>query len=104
MEDVEEDLEEEALAAAQHGAHGGDGATLASASSSPAAALADASQAIASTLFGPRASGVVEMERRLTSNEFGLFALSGAFGCSLTHSLLIPLDVVKTRMQTAPGR
>jgi len=32
----------------------------------------------------------------------GLFALSGAFGCALTHSLVIPLDVVKTRLQTSP--
>jgi len=31
---------------------------------------------------------------------YALFGLSGATGCALTHSLVIPLDVVKTRSQT----
>lgn len=29
-------------------------------------------------------------------------AVSGAISCSVTHSLVVPLDVVKTRMQTDP--
>ena len=32
---------------------------------------------------------------------YSLFAISGATGCAMTHSLVIPLDVVKTRMQTS---
>lgn len=31
---------------------------------------------------------------------YGLFGLSGATGCALTHTVVIPLDVVKTRAQT----
>lgn len=33
---------------------------------------------------------------------YALFGLSGASGCALTHALVIPLDVVKTRSQTDP--
>jgi solute carrier family 25 phosphate transporter 3 len=33
---------------------------------------------------------------------YTLFGISGAAGCAMTHSLVIPLDVVKTRMQTDP--
>ena len=32
---------------------------------------------------------------------YSLFAISGATGCAMTHSLVIPLDVVKTRLQTS---
>jgi solute carrier family 25 phosphate transporter 3 len=37
-----------------------------------------------------------------TLNMYTLFGISGAAGCAMTHSLVIPLDVVKTRMQTDP--
>ena len=31
------------------------------------------------------------------------YALGGALCCSITHSLVVPVDVVKTRLQTNPG-
>eukprot|EP00953_Heterococcus_sp_UTEX-ZZ885_P031087 16355-Heterococcus_DN1.PRE.1 len=43
------------------------------------------------------------MERKLLPPDFALFALCGGLGCVATHSAVIPLDVVKTRMQTAPA-
>lgn len=54
------------------------------------------------SIFGPRSSSLVSQERPLRPVDFILFALSGAAGCSFTHSVVIPLDVVKTRMQTQP--
>jgi len=53
------------------------------------------------SVFGVRGAEVVVKERPLTLNDYRLFALSGALGCSVTHSLVIPLDVVKTRLQAA---
>jgi len=55
------------------------------------------------SVFGPRGTEVVFTERSLEGGDYVRFALSGAFGCAFTHSLVIPLDVVKTRMQTKPG-
>lgn len=43
-------------------------------------------------------------ERGLSAVDFGLFALCGAVGCTSTHTTVVPLDVVKTRLQTNPGR
>lgn len=43
-------------------------------------------------------------ERALTIADYGLFAACGAFGCTTTHLTVVPLDVVKTRLQTEPGR
>lgn len=54
------------------------------------------------SVFGARGTDFVVKERKLNPQDYGLFALSGAFGCALTHSLVIPLDVVKTRLQTNP--
>jgi len=31
---------------------------------------------------------------------FGSIALAGAISCSLTHTAVVPLDVIKTRLQT----
>lgn len=42
-------------------------------------------------------------ERSLTAVDFALFAACGAVGCTSTHTMVIPLDVVKTRLQTNPG-
>lgn len=56
------------------------------------------------SVFGPRGESIVSKERRLSERDFLLFALSGALGCSGTHSLVVPVDVVKTRLQTDPGR
>lgn len=47
---------------------------------------------------------VVPQERSLTAVDFALFAACGAVGCTTTHLTVIPLDVVKTRLQTDPGK
>ncbi|KAH8050283.1 hypothetical protein JL722_11489 [Aureococcus anophagefferens] len=46
----------------------------------------------------------VGRERRLDPATYAGFALSGLVGCSATHAVLVPIDVVKTRLQTDPGR
>mmetsp|Transcript_1637 Transcript_1637/g.3595 ORF Transcript_1637/g.3595 Transcript_1637/m.3595 type:complete len:619 (+) Transcript_1637:82-1938(+) len=61
------------------------------------------SPAIATT-FGPLSSQPLSRERRLTLDIYALLGISGGTGCALTHTLVIPLDVVKTRLQTNPGQ
>ncbi|CAM9928194.1 unnamed protein product, partial [Hapterophycus canaliculatus] len=56
------------------------------------------------TAFGSRGPFPISKERSLTAGDFALFAACGAVGCTLTHTTVIPLDVVKTRLQTDPGR
>jgi hypothetical protein len=56
-----------------------------------------------STTFGPLSSKPLSRERTLSLDIYALLGISGGFGCALTHTLVIPLDVVKTRMQTNPG-
>ncbi|KAJ8609897.1 hypothetical protein CTAYLR_005551 [Chrysophaeum taylorii] len=46
----------------------------------------------------------VAQERPLNASTYASFAAAGAVGCSLTHVTLVPLDVVKTRMQTSEER
>jgi solute carrier family 25 (mitochondrial phosphate transporter), member 3 len=46
----------------------------------------------------------VEKERDLDSSVFWRFAACGAVCCSTAHAFLIPLDVVKTKMQADPNR
>jgi len=46
----------------------------------------------------------VSRERRLNWAIYLMFSLAGLVGCTTTHSVLVPLDVVKTRMQTNPKR
>lgn len=58
---------------------------------------------VVNTVFGPR-GGVAKGERALGLIDFASFSLAGAIGCAGTHSVVIPLDVVKTRLQTSPGR
>jgi len=53
--------------------------------------------------FGRVGSTPVTQEKRLSGHEYGKFALSGGFGCAITHLGVVPLDVVKTRLQTRPG-
>lgn len=53
------------------------------------------------TAIGP--IGPLPLQRELphlTSLIYAMFGISGAAGCALTHTVVIPLDVVKTRMQT----
>lgn len=57
-----------------------------------------------SFLDGPKARDPVEKERELDADVFWRFALCGALCCSTAHALLVPLDVVKTKMQASPRR
>ncbi|CAM9546268.1 unnamed protein product [Ectocarpus sp. 6 AP-2014] len=54
--------------------------------------------------FGARGPFPTSKERSLTAADFAVFAACGAVGCTSTHLTVIPLDVVKTRLQTDPGR
>ena len=55
------------------------------------------------TTFGPLSS--LSLTREIPDyplDIYALFGISGATGCALTHAIVIPLDVVKTRAQTDP--
>eukprot|EP00537_Pseudo-nitzschia_pungens_P001717 CAMPEP_0172367666 /NCGR_PEP_ID=MMETSP1060-20121228/22954_1 /TAXON_ID=37318 /ORGANISM="Pseudo-nitzschia pungens, Strain cf. cingulata" /LENGTH=695 /DNA_ID=CAMNT_0013091999 /DNA_START=368 /DNA_END=2455 /DNA_ORIENTATION=- len=59
-------------------------------------------QAATATTFGPLAlTGLRRELPHYTFDVYALFGISGATGCALTHSVVIPLDVVKTRAQTS---
>jgi solute carrier family 25 phosphate transporter 3 len=61
-------------------------------------------QTATGTPFGPLSSEVLTRElRTYTPVIYAVLGLSGAMGCALTHSLVIPLDVVKTKAQTEPN-
>mmetsp|Transcript_14940 Transcript_14940/g.22611 ORF Transcript_14940/g.22611 Transcript_14940/m.22611 type:complete len:731 (-) Transcript_14940:138-2330(-) len=49
-----------------------------------------------------KATSPLSRERSLNWSIYSMFALAGLIGCSATHSMLVPLDVVKTRLQTNP--
>jgi len=53
--------------------------------------------------FLPELSDPPSKEKALKFGTYALFAAGGAFGCTVTHAAVIPLDVVKTRLQTNPG-
>ena len=58
-------------------------------------------QVATATAFGPFSEQPLIREQPTYSVDiYALFGISGAAGCALTHSLVIPLDVVKTRQQT----
>jgi uncharacterized membrane protein YgcG len=57
-----------------------------------------------SFLDGPKARDPVEKERELDATVFWRFALCGALCCSTAHAVLVPLDVVKTKMQARPSK
>lgn len=60
-------------------------------------------QTAVGTPFGPLSSTPLMRQRpNYSPLIYGLFGISGATGCALTHSVVIPLDVVKTRAQTDP--
>ena len=56
------------------------------------------------TTFGPLSSRPLMRERTLSLDVYALLGVAGGLGCASTHTLVIPLDVVKTRLQTNPGR
>ena len=66
-------------------------------------ARSSSSPSIATT-FGPLSSKPLSRQRALSLDVYALLGISGGLGCASTHVLVIPLDVVKTRMQTYPGR
>jgi len=59
---------------------------------------------ITPTIFGPLSSTPLKRQRTIPPSIYALFGFSGALACALTHTLIIPLDVVKTRLQTDPQR
>lgn len=57
------------------------------------------------TMFGPLSSSPLKRQRpNLSLAIYSLFGISGAAGCAITHTLVIPFDVVKTRLQTNPDQ
>jgi solute carrier family 25 phosphate transporter 3 len=60
-------------------------------------------QTAVATAFGPFAEVPLIREKPIYSPTiYALLGLSGAMGCCLTHSVAIPIDVVKTRCQVEP--
>lgn len=60
-------------------------------------------QSATATFFGPLSSSPLRRQKPdLSLGIYALFGLSGALGCAITHSAVIPFDVVKTRLQTNP--
>ncbi|CAM9800459.1 unnamed protein product, partial [Chrysoparadoxa australica] len=57
-----------------------------------------------SFLDGPRARSPIEKERVLSAATFARFAACGAGSSALAHAFLVPIDVVKTRMQSDPAK
>jgi hypothetical protein len=52
-----------------------------------------------SGVLGAPSRAPISAERTLGPSIYGTFALAGGCGCSLTHLAVVPLDVVKTRLQ-----
>jgi solute carrier family 25 phosphate transporter 3 len=60
-------------------------------------------QAAITTAFGPLSSEpLIRQMPEYSVDIYALFGISGATGCALTHSVVLPLDVVKTKAQTDP--
>ena len=62
------------------------------------------SNRIIGTEFGPRGRAPIERNMELDASTYFRFWLSGATCASLVHAVLTPLDVAKTRLQTAPDK
>jgi hypothetical protein len=54
--------------------------------------------------FGPRGRTPIEKDMDLGVGTFLRFVASGAICCSVVHLGLTPIDVVKTKVQTDPGK
>jgi solute carrier family 25 phosphate transporter 3 len=54
--------------------------------------------------FGPRGRSPIEREKELDADKVLRFCLSGAICASSAHILLVPIDVIKTRIQTNPEK
>lgn len=63
----------------------------------------DASEANRLDPIFPRNRSPVEKEKALSPSSFSLICLSGALCASVSHVLLTPFELVKTRMQVSPG-
>lgn len=60
-------------------------------------------QNVIATAFGPLSCLPLKRQNpNISPNIYALLGLNGALACAMTHSLVIPFDVVKTRMQTDP--
>ena len=57
-------------------------------------------KSLVSTPFGPLASVPLTRDKTADLQTYILYGLSGGTGCALTHTVVVPLDVVKTRLQT----
>ena len=53
-----------------------------------------------SSVFGDKGKKAVTIERPVELGTYASFAVAGLLGCSATHAVLVPIDVVKTRQQT----
>ena len=56
------------------------------------------------TPFGPLDSVPLSRDKAADLQTYFLYGLSGGTGCALTHTVVVPLDVVKTRLQTNPDQ
>ena len=48
----------------------------------------------------PQPDHLATRSDRLPPRYFGMVALAGAISCSITHAAVVPLDVIKTALQT----
>jgi len=59
---------------------------------------------VLSNLLGEHPLGVVKRERPIEPSVYTVMGFAGLVCCAFMHGLVVPIDVVKTRMQTTPGR
>jgi solute carrier family 25 (mitochondrial phosphate transporter), member 3 len=50
--------------------------------------------------YGP--AGAVDLSAKYGMDTYMRFGLAGALCCSITHTAVVPIDVVKTRLQVRP--
>ena len=66
--------------------------------------LQQSSNRVIGTEFGPRGRAPIERDMALSASAYLRFCISGATCASLVHIALTPLDVAKTKLQTAPAK